>query len=198
MRLLGTITLTCAVALATSACSNDEMIGDPVCDRPLTYVKSPGQALEGSGWHRVYIQGASATPDQDGRFGMTENRGEVVSRDHFLLSAGTLAEWIYPLRSPLEGHVFLHIARVDDPEVVARYELALVRDGSETELVTVDDEADGVMGYAPYERCFRANTPGSVRAGDSLLLRVTNLTGGMLGVVTQTPDYFTWVDVAAR
>ena len=199
MELPERIACVCAVAFMGAACG-DAATNDPlVCDRPLTYVKSPGPALEGTGWHRIYIQGGSAIPDENGQYGMTENRGEVLSSDHFLLNAGSLAEWVYPIVDRLEGHVFLHMARVNDPGVVALYELALVHDGVEVPLLDVEDDADGVMGYMPFERCFFA---GSVDlapvAGDHLLLRVINLTGGTLGVVTQTPDYFTWIDIEAE
>lgn len=165
----------------------------PSCERPLVFEKSPGDALEGAGWHRLYIQGGEQVAGPDGRFSMSEHRSEVVSGDHFLLSQGALVEWTHPVARPLTGNVFVHVARTDDPEVVGRYELLLLR-GEDVELAFgIDDPASGEMGYEPFERCVRVNlgAPGV----DGLLLRVTNLTGGTLGVVTRAPDYYTWIDV---
>ncbi len=171
----------------------------PPCDRPTLFEKSPGAALEGVGWHRVYIQGGSAIPDADGRFGMSEQRVDLATGDHFILSTGALVEWIYPINDGITGEAFLHIARVDDPGVIARYELVLFHDGAEIELVTVDDADNGEMGYIPFERCFfEQEITVDPSPGDYLLLRVTNLTGGTLGVVTRAPDYFTYIDVEAR
>lgn len=127
---------------------------------------------------------------------MTERRNEVASGDHFLLSAGALAEWSHPVAAPLTGHVFLHMAHVDGDGVVVRFELSLVRGGDEIQLVEVDDSSDGEMGYVPFEGCFHgAGADRAVQAGDHLLLRATNLTDGMLGIVTRSPDYFTWIEV---
>jgi len=166
------------------------------CDRPTLFEKSPGAELEGAGWHRVYVQGGQATPDADGRFGMSEQRVDLATGDHFVLSSGALVEWIYPVGDAITGEAFFHIARVDDPGVVGRYELFLVHDGEEIELATVDDPDNGEMGYVPFEAClFGGATAVDPSVGDYLLLRVTNLTGGTLGVVTRAPDYFTWIDV---
>ncbi len=185
-----------ALALLLAGCGVD---AGPSCDRPTLFEKSPGAALEGTGWHRVYIQGGGATPDADGRFGMAEQRVDLATGDHFLVGAGTLREWIYPVNDAITGEAFLHIARVDDPGGVARYELVLVHDGAEIELVTVDDPDMGEMGYSPFEGCFFGEATSVYPSpGDYLLLRVTNLTEGALGVVTRAPDYFTWIDVEVR
>jgi hypothetical protein len=187
-----------AVLVMGPSCEGDGP-DQPICDRPATFEKSPGPALAGPGWHRIYIQGSAAAPGMDGRFGMSEQRAEVVSGDHFLLSAGALAEWTYPVETAISGRAFLHIARVDDPGVVARYELALIHGAETISLVGVDDAGSGDMGYVPFEECFFApGADGEPGAGDHLLLRVTNLSGGMLGVVTRSPDYFTWVDLEVR
>ncbi len=166
------------------------------CDLPTTYEKSPGAALQGAGWHRVYVQGGSSTPGSDGRYAMSEHRTDIEASDHFLLSQGALVEWTHPVADALTGLYFLHIAKVDEPDVTARYELSLVHGGEAIPVLSVDDPEDGQTGYVPYEGCFAssASTVAPV-AGDHLLLRAMNLTGGELGVVVQPPDYFTWVDV---
>jgi len=163
------------------------------CDLPLVFEKSPGSALEGAGWHRLYIQGAEQAAGPDGRYAMSEHRVDVASGDHFLLSQGALVEWTHPVGAPLTGHIFLHLARTDDPDVVARYELLLLRGGEIAQALEIDDPATGEMGYDPFERCVHVDVPGS--GVDALVLRVTNLPGGMLGVVTRAPDYYTWIDL---
>jgi hypothetical protein len=179
--------------------ADDADAGGGICDLPLVFEKSPSPALEGSGWHRIYIQGGESPPLPDGRFGMSEHRNEVASGDHFLLSSGALVEFTYPVVDALTGHVALHIARVDDPDVVARYELSLVHGGEPIQLLSLDDPASGDMGYVPFEGCFfGGDVAVEPEAGDFLLLRVTNITGGMLGVVTRSPDYFTWFDIEVQ
>lgn len=166
----------------------------PVCDRPQTYEKSPGPALEGAGWHRIYVQGASSSPDADGRFAMNEDRVLIEASDHFLLSPGAYVEWWYPLIDPLGGEAFLHIARTADEGVTTGVELSHLRGDDETTLLTAEDTDDGGLGYVPFEACLGIDAP-AVEPGDALLLRITNLTGGMLGVVTRPPDYFTWIEL---
>jgi len=169
------------------------------CELPDYFVVSPDAALEGAGWHRVYVQGGSAEPYADGSFGMTELRHEVGTNDHFILSPGAFVEWRYPVAGVLTGNVFAHMARTNDPGVVVRYELIYVpQEGPEVALISADDSDPGNLGYAPFERCFGFEPPAAsdrVGEGDVLLLRASNLTGGMLGIVTQAPDYFTWIDV---
>ncbi len=180
-----------ALTLPLSACS-----GPATCDLPTLYEKSPGDALEGPGWHRIYVQGGSSTPDADGRYGMKEHKNDIEAADHFLLSQGALAEWTYPVLDALSGSFFLHVAKVDEPEVTARYELALVHDGEPIPILSVDDPEDGIDGYVPFEECFRENRAAvQPSPGDYLLLSAMNLTGGELGIVIAPPDYFTWVDV---
>ena len=166
----------------------------PVCDRPATFEKSPGPALEGAGWHRIYVQGASSTPDADGRYGMSEDRVDIDANDHFLLSPGAYVEWWYPVIDQVGGEVFLHIARTADEGVTTGVELAYLGDGVDTTLLSTEDTDTGGIGYVPYEDCLGVDAPAPA-AGDALLLRITNLTGGMLGVVTRPPDYFTWIEV---
>ncbi len=165
----------------------------PTCDLPQLFEKSPGASLEGAGWHRLYIQGAERGAGDDGRFSMSEHRSEIASGDHFLLNQGALVEFTHSVAQPLTGHVFVHIARTDDPEVVGRYELFLMHGDEAVQAFEIDDPVTGEMGYDPFERCVRvdASEPGI----DGLMLRVTNLTGGMLGVVTRAPDYYTWIDL---
>ena len=166
------------------------------CELPLVYEKSPADALEGTGWHRLYVQGGSATPDADGRYGIDEHRTDIATGDHFLLSAGALVEWTYPVLDPITGLVSVHIARVDEPGLVARYELFLVRDDELIEMFSIDDEEEGEQGYVPFEACWSAPAAaGEPGPDDFLLMRVTNLTGGQLGIVVNAPDYYTWVDV---
>jgi len=191
-----TLLVSALACVLAAACGDDGDGGGPEpCDLPLVYEKSPGAALEGAGWHRIYIQGGEADPLPDGRFGMSEFRNEVASGDHFLLSAGALVEFTYPVVDAITGHVALHIARTDDAGVVSRYELSLVRDGEPVQILSLDDPDSGDMGYVPFEGCFFGGASIEAAAGDYLLLRVTNITGGMLGVVTRSPDYFTWIDV---
>ena len=168
----------------------------PSCDLPTLYEKSPGDALEGPGWHRLYVQGGSSTPGADGRYGMKEHKNEIEASDHFLLSQGAVAEWTYPVLDALTGSVFLHVAKVDEPDVTARYTLSYVHDGEAIPMLSVDDPEDGVDGYVPFEECFHASGA-AVRPspGDTLLLTAMNLTGGELGIVIAPPDYFTWLDV---
>ncbi len=172
---------------------------EAVCDLPAMFEKSPTDALEGAGWHRIYVEGGSAAPGPDGRFGMKEHRNQIAAGDHFLLSAGTLVEWTYSLLDAITGRVFVHIARVDEPGVVGRYELFVVHNGANIPMFSVDDSKEGVMGYVPYENCFAqgaaAVSPG---AADHLLLRATNLSGGQLGIVISPPDYFTWLDIEVK
>lgn len=169
------------------------------CDLPSYYVVSPGHALEGSGWHRLFVQGGTADADELGRFGMTELRHEVANDDHFLLSAGALVEWVYPVKQAITGRVFGHMARTNDPGVIVRYELYLIHAGREIEIFTAEDSAPGDKGYTPFEACFEmASAEVSPEEGDRLLLRAINVTGGTLGIVTRAPDYFTWIDVEVR
>jgi len=185
-----------AVAVLGVACADPAA---PVCDRPETFEKSPGPALEGTGWHRVYLQGAQAQPDGDGRYAMSEQRADILPSDHFLLSAGAYVEWTYPVISRPRGEVFLHIAATTDPDVHVRHQVWYVHAGDAGALVDAESTDDGAMGYEPFEGCFGgAPADGDPIAGDSLQVRVTNLTGGMLGVVTRPPDYFTWIDVAVE
>jgi len=193
------------MVVAAAACGDDGGDGAgadaaaAVCDRPLVYEKSPGDALEGSGWHRIYVQGSGADPLPDGRFGMNEQRNVIASGDHFLLSSGALVEFTYPVVDAITGHVFLHLARVDDPGVTARYELWLVHGGEPIEIFSTDDPDSGDMGYVPFERCFvGAQAAVAPEPGDALLMRVTNLSGGMLGVVIRSPDYFTRIAVEVQ
>ena len=167
----------------------------PECDLPTVYEKSPGDALEGAGWHRIYVQGGSSAPDADGRYGMKEHRNEIESSDHFLLSQGALVEWTYPVVDALTGSFFLHVAKVDEDEVTARYDLSFVHDGAAIPILTVDDPEVGVQGYVPFEGCFYESAVSvEPSPGDFLLLSIMNLTGGELGVVISPPDYFTWLD----
>ncbi len=187
-----------ALGVACTGDTNDT--GDsapiPVCDLPLTYEKSPEAELSGSGWHRIYVDGVSGTPDEQGRYQMREHRNLIALGDHFLLSAGALVEWTYPVADTLTGRAHLHVARVDEPDLVARYELLLVRATGTLPILSVDDGDDGEQGYVPYEDCFHAPAAAvPVEDSDHLLLRMTNLTGGELGIVVAPPDYFTWVDV---
>jgi len=188
-----------AAILSALGCSDKGGGGDtgpPVCDLPTLYEKSPGDALEGSGWHRLYVQGGSGEPGSDGRYGMSEHRTEIETSDHFLLSQGALVEWTYPVIDPLTGTAALHIAKVDEPGVVARYELFLVHEGEPIEILSVDDPHEGNQGYVPFEGCFgdpAAAVP--TGSGDHLILRAVNLTGGEMGIVVNSPDYYTWIDV---
>ncbi len=181
------------IALVLGGCADGP---SDACELPSVYEKSPGASLEGAGWHRIYVQGGSATPGADGRYGMSEHRTDVDASDHFLLSQGALVEWTYPVTDALTGLVHLHVAKVDEPDVTARYELSLVHDGDAIPILSVDDPEDGQTGYVPYEGCFAASAA-TVEpvAGDHLRLTAMNLTGGELGIVIQPPDYFTWVDV---
>lgn len=181
------------LSVGLSACAEGAMED---CDLPTLYEKSPGDALQGAGWHRIYVQGGSATPDPDGRYGMNEHRNAIASSDHFLLSQGALVEWTYPVLDRLSGSVSLHVAKVDEADVVARYELALMHEGAAIELVSVDDPEHGEDGYVPFEACFLASAAAvEPSPGDHLLLRAMNVSGGELGIVISPPDYFTWVDV---
>ncbi len=95
-----------------AACAGELEPAD--CDLPTVYEKSPGAQLKGAGWHRLYLQGGSAPPNARGRYSMTEHRTEVAVGDHFLLTAGTLVEWTYPVAAPLSGLIAVHVAHVDD------------------------------------------------------------------------------------
>lgn len=171
----------------------------PVCDLPDYYVVSPTHELEGSGWHRLFVQGSTSDADDLGRFAMTELRHEVANNDHFLLNAGALVEWVYPVKQALTGRVFGHLARTNDPGVVVRYELYLIHDDRQIEIFAAEDSALGDKGYTPFEACFEMSAAGvEPTEGDRLLLRAINVTGGMLGIVTRAPDYFTWLDVEVR
>jgi hypothetical protein len=188
-----------ADASGAAADGGDAVVPSAGCDLPDYFVVSPDHALEGSGWHRLFLQGGTAQADDLGRFGMTELRHEVANDDHFLLSPGALVEWVYPVNQALTGRVFGHIARTNDPDVVVRYELYLIHAGREIELFTAEDSAPGDKGYTPFEECFempRAEV--APEPGDRLLLRALNLTGGMLGIVTRAPDYFSWLDLEVR
>ncbi len=185
--------LLCLAALAGACTAVD---GPPECDLPSVYEKSPEDALEGPGWHRIYVQGGSSTPGSDGRYGMNEHRNEIAASDHFLLSQGALVEWTYPVVDALTGTAFLHVAKVDEEGVTARYELDFVHDGEPIPMLSVDDPEDGVQGYLPFEGCF-GDSAAAVEPspGDYLLLTAMNLTGGDLGIVIAPPDYYTWIDV---
>ncbi len=171
---------------------------EPVCaPRGHLFEKSPGPALEGPGWHRVYAQGAEAPPNDDQQFGMAEHSIDIANGDHFLLSEGAYVEWTYPVSAPLTGHIFVHVARDDDPGVVGLYELDLVHQGEATGIFAIEDEAPGGMGYSPFEDCRFSGAASEVRPsdGDHLRLRATNLSGGNLGIVSLATEYYTWIEV---
>jgi hypothetical protein len=178
------------------ACSPQGAVA--VCDHAGLFEKSEGESLQGAGWHRLYLDGGSGVLGADGRYRMTEHRNLAALGDHFLLSAGALVEWGHPLDDPLSGLMKLHVARVNDPGVVARYALFLERPGAApAELFSVDVDQDGHNGTVPYEHCFSADVP-RMKGGASLLLRMTNLSGGDLGIVVAAPDYYSWVDIELR
>ena len=183
------------LALSPAGCAAGDGSSED-CDLPTLYEKSPGDALEGPGWHRVYVQGGSATPAADGRYGMNEHRNVIESSDHFLLSQGAVVEWTYPVLDALTGFFSLHVAKIDEADVVARYTLSLVHDGAPIGLLSVDDPEHGEQGYVPFEGCFVEPAAAVAPSpGDHLRLSAMNLTGGELGIVIAPPDYFTWLDV---
>jgi len=179
-----------------------EALAGPVeaqCDLPEIYEKSPGDVLEGSGWHRLYLQGGAAPPDPLGRYALTEQRNAVALGDHFLLSAGALVEWTHPVVDSISGLVSFHIAHVDDPGFGAAYELFLEHAGELIEIARVEDSTPGELGYAPYEGCFYAEAAAVPPGADTqLLLRVTNRSDTTFGVVINSPDHFSWIDVRVQ
>ncbi len=191
---LGACLILCTAAAACTEPTQQAV--PPVCDLPAMFVKSPTDDLAGPGWHRLYTQGSGATSGADGRFGLTEHRADVELGDQFLLSSGALVEWSYPVLEPLTGRVSIHVAHVEDLGTGVLYELFLVHDGHPIELLHLEDASNGESGWHPLVGCFHGSGA-TVRPvpGDHLLLRITNETGGYYGVVVNSPDHFTWLEV---
>ena len=145
------------------------------------------------GWLRLYVQGASGVADADGVYPLVDDRRLVLPGDHFLLSVGSYVEASAALPTHWTGRLRLHVARDDDPGVVGRYEVLRRSHGVDTILYTTDDSARGNKGRTPFDHDLQATPPAG--CDDSLVLRVTNLSGGRLGVVVVPPDYMTWLDV---
>ena len=148
-----------------------------------------------TGLNRLYAQGSGGETDDDGRFPLLADRRFVVEGDHFIMNAGSFVEMAVPWRDTLTGQIAVHIARDDDPGVIARYEVLTVRGGVETLVGTCDDADPGHKGRTPYDAVIALDAPLVPGDCDELMLRITNLTGGTLGVVIVPPDYMSWIDV---
>ncbi len=147
------------------------------------------------GLHRLYLQGAGGEQDADGRFPLLTDRRHVIEGDHFIMNTGSYVEFALPLSATVSGDVSVHIARDDDEGVIADYALVHLSDGLETQVGGLEDAQPGNKGRTPYDGVIHAETIQPQSCHDQLLLRLTNRTGGTLGIVVVPPDYMCWIDV---
>ncbi len=146
------------------------------------------------GMHRLYLQGAGGTANADGRYALLTDRRLVLDGDHFIMNAGAFVEFELPIgAAPIEAAT-IHIARDDDPGVTAEYARARLRDGAEIPLAAVEDAERGNKGRTPSDLAVDV-TGTDATCHDRLLVRLTNLTGGTLGIVVVQPDYLSWIDL---
>jgi len=119
---------------------------------------------------------------------------ELVHGEHFLVGAGSYAEFSTVLCDDITGDVTFYVPNYDESGSRALHQLFVVRNGVETLIAqAVDDEA-GQNGYNPFVRQVVGVDP-DARAGDRLLWRATNLNGIPFSVMVWYPpsDYESWV-----
>lgn len=147
------------------------------------------------GLNRLYLQGSGGAPTDDGTWPLLLDRRLVVEGDHFIMNQGSFVDFSLPISTPLTGEMTVHVARDDDPGVVAEYAVFLVRDGVETPLGALEDEGPGNKGRTPFSGSIQAAATEPTSCDDRLLLRLSNETGGTLGIVIVPPDYMSWIDL---
>ncbi len=155
----------------------------------------PG-AVRGIGPHRLYLQGRQGEPDGLGRYRLLEDRAEIVHGEHYLLGEGSFAEWHIRVCADLAPDIRFYIPNNDDDGSEARHQLFVSRAGVETLIAQTIDTQAGMSGYNPFDET-EVRSEMEVRAGDTLLLRTTNLNEVMYSVMIFRPpsEYMSFLDV---
>lgn len=190
MRALASI-LVLALLPSAPGCTGDDASPEP--DTAQTVGVCTPLAEGGEGSTRLYLQGAGGQPNAQGRYPLLDDRRDVLGGDHFIMSSGSFVEFTLPAGLALGTTIKVHIARDDTSGVIARYELVALRDGVEVALGALDDGERGNKGRTPFDGAIETSAP--LGCADELLLRVSNVTGGTLGIVVVPPDYYSWIEV---
>ncbi len=123
----------------------------------------------------------------------------IVHGEHFLVGAGSYAEFEAVLCDDITGSVVLYIPNFDQEGSEALHELLVVHpeDGDREEVIaTAVDDEPGFSGYNPFVRVLEGEDP-AAHPGDLLVLRSTNLSGVAFSVMVWRPpsEYESWVVV---
>ncbi len=118
----------------------------------------------------------------------------LVHGEHFLVGVGSFVEFTITLCDDITGNVAFYIPNFDVEGSVALHELFVVRDGVETLIAEATDDEPGTSGYNPFVRVIEGVDP-DARAGDTLLLRSTNVSGASFSVMVWRPpsEYESWI-----
>lgn len=120
----------------------------------------------------------------------------IVHGEHFLVGAGAFVEFTVTLCDDITGEVAFYIANFDGTGSVALHELFLEHGSIETLIASATDDEPGFSGYHPFVRVL-SGVDVDAQAGDTLLLRSTNVSGVPYSVMVWRPpsEYESWVIV---
>jgi len=118
----------------------------------------------------------------------------LVHGEHFLVGPGAFVEFSIPLCEDITGEVAFYIPNFDVEGSRALHQLFVVHDGAETLIAEATDDEAGQRGYNPFVRVLSGTDPVAI-AGDTLLLRSTNLNGYQFSVMVFNPpsEYESWI-----
>ena len=118
----------------------------------------------------------------------------IVHGEHFLVGPGSFVEFTITLCDDITGNVAFYIPNFDVAGSEARHELFVVHEGEEIFIADAIDTEPGSSGYNPFVRVVEGTDPDAV-AGDTLLMRSTNLSGADFSVMVWRPpsEYESWV-----
>ncbi len=179
--------------------------------------------VSGPGRHRLFVQGHGAAANPDGSYPFlhdhrlcddsvfvndTNGDGvwqpgeeplplgppELVHGEHFLVGVGALAEFRVTLCEDIGGDVALYLPNYDETGSRALHQLLVAQGGSEQLVAEAVDDEPGFSGYNPFVRVIAGDDP-DARAGDTLVLRSTNLSGVAFSVMVWQPpsEYESWI-----
>jgi hypothetical protein len=119
---------------------------------------------------------------------------DLVHGEHFLVGPGAYAEFSTVLCDDITGDITFYIPNFDVAGSEALHQLFVVHDGEEFLIAQATDDEAGNSGYNPFIRQLTGNDPDAV-AGDTLLLRSTNLNGYQFSVMVWYPpsQYESWI-----
>ncbi len=120
----------------------------------------------------------------------------LVHGEHYLVGAGSFAEFRITLCDDITGDVTFYVPNFDEAGSEALHQLFVVHDGEEFLVAEAFDDEAGMNGYNPFIRVVKGEDP-AVVPGDELLMRSTNLNGIAFSVMVFAPpsEYETWVTV---